>query len=65
MRKGGLTDYRVVMNCGEQAGQSIFHIHLQLLGGWPIDCLPGSRIGYNRLDVYYWHSATRRVGNLN
>ncbi len=25
--------YRVVMNCGEQAGQSVFHIHLHLLGG--------------------------------
>ncbi len=31
--------YRVVMNCGEGAGQSVFHIHLHLLGGrrlaWP------------------------------
>ena len=31
----GLTEkgYRVVMNCGEGAGQSVFHIHLHLLGG--------------------------------
>ena len=31
--------YRVVMNCNESAGQSVFHIHLHLLGGrrmtWP------------------------------
>lgn len=31
--------YRVVMNCGEGAGQTVFHIHLHLLGGrrmgWP------------------------------
>ena len=31
--------YRVVMNCQEGAGQSVFHIHLHLLGGrglrWP------------------------------
>lgn len=31
--------YRVVMNCNEAAGQSVFHIHLHLLGGrqfsWP------------------------------
>ncbi len=31
--------YRVVMNCNEEAGQTVFHIHLHLLGGrrmkWP------------------------------
>lgn len=31
--------YRVVMNCGAKAGQTVFHIHLHLLGGrrmtWP------------------------------
>lgn len=31
--------YRVVMNCNEDAGQTVFHIHLHFLGGrtfhWP------------------------------
>ncbi len=31
--------YRTVMNCNKAAGQSVFHIHLHLLGGrlfaWP------------------------------
>ena len=31
--------YRTVMNCGEAAGQSVFHIHLHVMGGrimtWP------------------------------
>jgi len=31
--------YRVVMNCNSAAGQTVFHIHLHLLGGrqfaWP------------------------------
>ena len=31
--------YRLVMNCNEAAGQTVFHIHLHLLGGrdftWP------------------------------
>ena len=37
----GLKDdgYRIVANCGEKAGQSVWHVHLHLLGGramlWP------------------------------
>lgn len=31
--------YRLVMNCNEAAGQTVFHLHLHLLGGrafrWP------------------------------
>lgn len=27
--------YRVVTNCGEQAGQSVFHIHFHMLAGRP------------------------------
>jgi len=39
----GLKDdgYRVVMNCGEGAGQSVFHIHLHLLGGRSLNWPPG------------------------
>ena len=33
--------YRVVMNCGEAAGQTVFHIHLHLLGGRNLDWPPG------------------------
>lgn len=42
-RQEGLTEggYRVVMNCGEGAGQSVFHIHLHLLGGRPMHWPPG------------------------
>ena len=29
----GLTDYRVVTNNGEWAGQSVFHLHFHILGG--------------------------------
>ena len=29
--------YRVVTNCGEGAGQSVFHIHCHLLGGRPMN----------------------------
>ena len=39
----GLADdgYRVVMNCNAAAGQSVFHIHLHLLGGRPMGWPPG------------------------
>jgi histidine triad (HIT) family protein len=33
--------YRTVVNCNAAAGQSVFHIHLHLLGGRPMDWPPG------------------------
>lgn len=33
--------YRVVMNCNEGAGQSVFHIHLHFLAGRPLKWPPG------------------------
>ena len=32
----GLTDYRLVVNVGAGAGQTIFHLHWHILGGGPI-----------------------------
>jgi len=26
--------YRLVINCGREAGQVIFHLHMHLMGGW-------------------------------
>jgi histidine triad (HIT) family protein len=34
--KQGLTDYRVVVNVGAGAGQTIFHLHWHILGGGTI-----------------------------
>ncbi|MFA4262480.1 HIT domain-containing protein, partial [Xanthomonas perforans] len=28
--------YRIVMNCREHAGQTVFHLHLHLLAGAPL-----------------------------
>ncbi len=33
--------YRLVMNCGEGAGQSVFHLHLHLLAGRGLKWPPG------------------------
>lgn len=33
--------YRLTMNCGEDAGYSVFHIHLHLLGGRRLGWPPG------------------------
>ena len=37
----GLTDFRVVSNCGAQAGQSVPHLHFQVLGGRDMTWPPG------------------------
>ncbi len=33
--------YRMVMNCNPGAGQSVYHLHLHLLGGRPMHWPPG------------------------
>lgn len=33
--------YRTVINCNAGAGQSVYHIHLHLLGGRPMSWPPG------------------------
>ncbi len=38
---GVAAGYRVVNNCGESAGQSVFHVHFHLLGGRVMDWPPG------------------------
>jgi histidine triad (HIT) family protein len=33
--------YRVVINCNADGGQTVFHLHLHLLGGRPLHWPPG------------------------
>lgn len=42
-RERGFADrgYRLVMNCNADGGQSVFHIHLHLLGGRGMQWPPG------------------------
>lgn len=37
----GLEEYRFVINTGEQAGQTVFHLHIHLLGGRQMNWPPG------------------------
>ncbi len=42
-RSEGLADkgYRTVVNCNEHGGQTVFHLHVHLLGGRPMHWPPG------------------------
>jgi histidine triad (HIT) family protein len=37
----GLSDFRLVTNNGAGAGQSVFHLHIHILGGRPFSWPPG------------------------
>lgn len=37
----GLKDYRLVINNGAEAGQSVFHMHAHILAGRPLQWPPG------------------------
>jgi histidine triad (HIT) family protein len=37
----GERGFRLVMNCGDDAGTSVYHIHLHLLGGRSLGWPPG------------------------
>lgn len=41
--ENGLSErgYRTVMNCNEESGQTVFHIHLHVLGGRSMTWPPG------------------------
>jgi histidine triad (HIT) family protein len=42
-RERGVSErgYRTVFNCNSEAGQTVFHIHLHVLGGRPMAWPPG------------------------
>ncbi len=42
-REHGVSEkgYRTVFNCNSEAGQTVFHIHLHLVGGRPMAWPPG------------------------
>jgi histidine triad (HIT) family protein len=40
-KEAGLSDFRVVVNDGLTAGQSVFHLHLHVLGGRALAWPPG------------------------
>ena len=40
-KQEGLEDWRIVINCGEGAGQTVFHLHVHVIGGRPLTWPPG------------------------
>ena len=40
-KQQGLTSYRLVINCNEEAGQSVPHLHMHVIGGRRCEWPPG------------------------
>lgn len=40
-KKEGLSDYRLVINNGAGAGQTVFHLHIHVIGGRSLSWPPG------------------------
>ena len=40
-KKEGVEHYRLVSNNGAGAGQTVFHLHVHVIGGWPLGWPPG------------------------
>jgi histidine triad (HIT) family protein len=40
-RQEGLTGFRTVINSGAEAGQTVFHLHVHVIGGRPLTWPPG------------------------
>lgn len=39
-KASGLDDYRLVINDGAKAGQTVFHLHMHIIGGGPLKWPP-------------------------
>ena len=37
----GLDNWRTVINTGEKSGQTVFHLHIHIIGGRPLEWPPG------------------------
>ena len=59
----GLESYRVVSNIGEQAGQSVFHLHFHVLSGrdmtWPPGYFAMAAAPFLRQSQAAWHLPCR------
>ena len=40
-KQEGLQDFRTVVNSGAEAGQTVFHLHVHVMGGRPLTWPPG------------------------
>tara|TARA_B100000700_G_C14857847_1_gene767150 strand:- start:496 stop:837 length:342 start_codon:yes stop_codon:yes gene_type:complete len=40
-KKEGLENWRTIINTGESAGQTVFHLHLHIIGGRKLSWPPG------------------------
>ena len=52
--------YRTIFNCNEDGGQTVYHIHLHLIGGRSLDGLQDKKMHISKLEIFGFKSFAKK-----